>query len=122
MAVLHDEDGAEMVVEAIAEGAAISAANWAEVLTNLAERGRDPREARERNPKSRGVEASADDRANDCRRLHRDYSPAADDQDSGSFACRSGLPGFGRATWSAGRNADREWVKADVAAEIQLIR
>lgn len=42
MAVLHDEDGADAAAEAIANGAAISVANWAEVLTKLAERGRDP--------------------------------------------------------------------------------
>jgi ribonuclease VapC len=33
MAVLHDEDGADEGAEAIANGAAISVVNWAEVLT-----------------------------------------------------------------------------------------
>jgi len=45
MAVLHDEAGADAAAEAIANGAAISVANWAEVLTKLAERGRDPERA-----------------------------------------------------------------------------
>lgn len=45
MAVLHDEDGASVVVEAIGEGAAISVANWAEVLSKLAEAGRNPEDA-----------------------------------------------------------------------------
>jgi PIN domain nuclease of toxin-antitoxin system len=45
MAVLHDEEGADAAAEAIANGAAISVANWAEVLTKLAERGRDPEQA-----------------------------------------------------------------------------
>lgn len=56
MAVLHDEDGAEIVVEAIADGAAISVANWAEVLTKLAERGRTltERQAKRAKPRGRG--------------------------------------------------------------------
>lgn len=54
MAVLHDEDGAEIVVEAIADGAAISVANWAEVLTKLAERGRDPDRAASETRKAEG--------------------------------------------------------------------
>lgn len=35
MAILHDEDGTDVAAEAIANGAAISVANWAEVLTKL---------------------------------------------------------------------------------------
>jgi ribonuclease VapC len=54
MAVLHDEDGAEIVVEAIAGGAAISVANWAEVLTKLAERGRNPDRAASETRKAEG--------------------------------------------------------------------
>src|SRR3954447_22460791 len=45
MAVLHDEDGASIVMEAIGEGAAISVANWAEVLSKLAEAGGVPEDA-----------------------------------------------------------------------------
>jgi PIN domain nuclease of toxin-antitoxin system len=54
MAVLHDEEGAEIAVEAIAKGAAISVANWAEVLTKLAERGRDPEQAASETRKAEG--------------------------------------------------------------------
>jgi PIN domain nuclease of toxin-antitoxin system len=42
MAVLHAEDGASVVVGAIGEGAAVSVVNWAEVLSKLAEAGKDP--------------------------------------------------------------------------------
>ncbi len=45
MAVLHGEEGASVVVEAIGAGSAISVANWAEVLSKLAEAGRDPEDA-----------------------------------------------------------------------------
>lgn len=42
LAYLLDEPGAEVVADAIADGAAISAANLAEVLSTIADRGRDP--------------------------------------------------------------------------------
>jgi ribonuclease VapC len=42
IAHLNEEEGASVVRQAMAEGAAISVVNWAEVLTKLAERGEDP--------------------------------------------------------------------------------
>ena len=42
MALLHQEDGADAVVEAIAEDASISVVNLAEVLSKLADAGSDP--------------------------------------------------------------------------------
>jgi PIN domain nuclease of toxin-antitoxin system len=39
---LNDEEGAVVVREVMREGVAISVANWAEVLSKLAERGEDP--------------------------------------------------------------------------------
>ncbi len=39
---LQDERGSERVTEALAEGAAISAINWAEVLSKLSDRGENP--------------------------------------------------------------------------------
>ena len=42
LAYLRDEAGAIDTAEAIATGAAISAANWAEVLSKVAEEGEDP--------------------------------------------------------------------------------
>jgi ribonuclease VapC len=45
LALLHDEAGAEVVADAIATGSAISVVNLAEVLTKLAEAGKDPEQA-----------------------------------------------------------------------------
>lgn len=42
LAHLREEEGAPVVRQAIAEGAAISVVNWIEVLSKLAERGEDP--------------------------------------------------------------------------------
>ena len=42
LAYLQGEPGAEVVAEALVQAAAISAVNWAEVLSKLAERGQDP--------------------------------------------------------------------------------
>lgn len=45
LAVLNDEDGVQVVTDAIADGAAISVVNWAEVLSKVAERGAEPEAA-----------------------------------------------------------------------------
>lgn len=42
LAYLHEEEGADEVADALAESAAISAANWAETLSKLAEMGFQP--------------------------------------------------------------------------------
>lgn len=42
LALLNDEEGGEVISDAIAEGAAISVVNLAEVLSKVAERGGDP--------------------------------------------------------------------------------
>jgi PIN domain nuclease of toxin-antitoxin system len=42
LALLNDEEGGEVISDAIAEGAAISVVNLAEVLSKIAERGGDP--------------------------------------------------------------------------------
>lgn len=42
LALLNDEEGSEVVTDAIADGAAISVVNLAEVLSKVAERGDDP--------------------------------------------------------------------------------
>jgi ribonuclease VapC len=44
LAYLHDEEGASEVADALASRATISAANLAEALSKIAERGADPRE------------------------------------------------------------------------------
>ncbi len=42
LAYLYEETGAERVIDAIGEGCFISAANWAEVLTKVADHGDEP--------------------------------------------------------------------------------
>lgn len=46
LALVHDEPGAERVVDAIADCAAVSVVNLAETLSKLADAGKDPDEAR----------------------------------------------------------------------------
>lgn len=48
LAFLQDEPGAETVVDALAERAAMSAANWAEVLTKMADAGVQPKQVTRR--------------------------------------------------------------------------
>ena len=47
LAYLQGEVGADIVATALTQGAAISAINWAETLSKLAERGQDPDEVAE---------------------------------------------------------------------------
>lgn len=54
LAYLNDEPGADVVEDALRGGSAISAVNLAEVLSKLAEVGRDPHEVTE-NLKHRGL-------------------------------------------------------------------
>ena len=42
LAYLRDEEGAQRVADALGEGAVMSAANWAEVLSKVADLGEDP--------------------------------------------------------------------------------
>jgi ribonuclease VapC len=44
LAYLHEEEGAAVVADALASGAAMSAANWAETLSKLTELGHSPAE------------------------------------------------------------------------------
>lgn len=44
LAYLQEEKGGELVLDSLVAGAHISAVNWAEVLTKLAEKGRGPLE------------------------------------------------------------------------------
>lgn len=122
MAVLHDEDGAEAVAEVIASGAAISVANWAEVLTKLAEGGRDPEQAAVETRKAEGSRralAIEPLTAADCiaiarlRLTTKAHGLSLADRACLALAERLGVPAV---------TADREWAKADVEAEVHLIR
>jgi len=122
MAVLHDEDGASTVMEAIGEGAAISVANWAEVLSKLAEAGRNPEEASAELRRAEGPRRALTIEpmtAADCimiarlRPITRAQGLSLADRACLALAQRLRVPAL---------TADREWVAAVVEAEVRLIR
>ena len=122
LAVLHDEDGASTVMEAIGEGAAISVANWAEVLSKLAEAGRNPEEASAELRRAEGSRRALTIEpmtAADCitiarlRPITRAQGLSLADRACLALAQRLRVPAL---------TADREWVAADVEAEVRLIR
>lgn len=122
MAVLHGEDGADTVVEAIAAGAAISVVNLAEVLSKLAEVGKDPEQARR---ELRDAEA-------DVGALQVEALSEADCVEVARLRPNTrelGLSLADRACLALGRRlavpvltADRTWGKASIDLEIRLIR
>ena len=121
MALLHDEEGAEAVVAAIADGATISAVNWAEVLSNVAADGDDPQEVASRLSVTGEevviwIEALT---AADCieaaklRPVTKSLGLSLADRACLALADRLGVPAL---------TTDRDWAKADVDAEVRLIR
>ncbi len=121
MALLHDEEGSSAVVEAIAGGATISVVNWAEVLSNVAVDGDDPQEVANRLSVTgeevvMWVEALT---AADCievarlRLVTKAQGLSLADRACLVLAERLGVPAL---------TTDREWAKADVSVEVQLIR
>lgn len=122
MAVLHAEDGASVVIEAIGEGAAVSVVNWAEVLSKLAEAGKDPEVAAAELRRAEGSRRALSIEpltAADCvavarlRPVTRRQGLSLADRACLALAERLDVPAL---------TADRKWLEADVAAEIQLIR
>lgn len=122
MAVLHGEDGASIVIEAIAEGAAVSVVNWAEVLSKLAEAGKDPEVAAAELRRAEGSRRALSIEpltAADCvavgrlRPITKRQGLSLADRACLALAERLGVPAL---------TADRKWLEADVAAEVQLIR
>lgn len=121
MALLHDEEGSSAVVDAIAEGATISVVNWAEVLSNVASDGDDPQEVARRlgvagEEAVIWVEALT---ASDCievarlRPVTKGQGLSLADRACLALAVRLDVPAL---------TTDREWAKADVGAEVRLIR
>ena len=122
MAVLHAEDGASVVIEAIGEGAAVSVVNWAEVLSKLAEAGKDPEVAAAELRRAEGSRRALSIEpltAADCVAVAQ-LRPVTRRQGL-SLADRACLALAGRLDVPA-LTADRKWLEADVAAEVQLIR
>jgi ribonuclease VapC len=122
MAVLHAEDGASVVIEAIGEGAAVSVVNWAEVLSKLAEAGKDPELAAAELRRAEGSRRALSIEpltAADCvavarlRPVTRRQGLSLADRACLSLAERLGVPAL---------TADRKWLEADVVAAVQMIR
>ena len=122
MAVLHAEDGASVVIEAIGRGAAVSVVNWAEVLSKLAEAGKDPEAAAAELRRAEGSRRALSIEpltAADCvavarlRPITRRQGLSLADRASLALAERLDAPAL---------TADRKWLEADVAADVQLIR
>jgi ribonuclease VapC len=122
MAVLHAEDGASVVIEAIGRGAAVSVVNWAEVLSKLAEAGKDPEAAAAELRRAEGSRRALSIEpltAADCvavarlRPITRRQGLSLADRACLALAERLDVPAL---------TADRKWLEADVAADVQLIR
>lgn len=122
LAHLNEEEGAAVVREAMESGSAISAANWAEVLTKLAERGEDPEVAVAEMKGAGligGVVAIEPLTEEDCveiarlRRTTKAQGLSLADRACIALAGRLGVPAV---------TADREWGKAAVGAKVQVIR
>ncbi len=122
LALVHDEPGAEPVVEAIAARAAIGIVNLAEVLSKLADAGKDPDEAR------RELLDAADDQQAlvveplteaDCvevarlRPMTRALGLSLADRACLVLAKRLAVPVL---------TADRTWTQADLEVAVRLIR
>jgi len=122
MAVLHAEDGASLVIEAIGEGAAVSVINWAEVLSKLAEAGKDPEVAAAELRRAEGSRRALSIEpltAADCvavarlRPVTRRQGLSLADRACLALAERLDVPAL---------TADRKWLEADIAAKVRLIR
>lgn len=123
LAVLYAEAGRPVVVKAIANGAAVSVFNWAEVLSKVAADGDDPKLVVERlgaDAKAAGAAIHLDaPEADECIAIAR-LRPATKPQGLSladraclALASRLGVPAL---------TADRTWANANTGVEVQLIR
>ncbi len=116
LALLNGEDGAPMVREAMLLGAAISVANWVEVLSKAAEVGEDPRQLAEDRRDALTVEPLTEA---DCveiarlRPLTMAQGLSIADRACLVLAARLGVPAL---------TADRAWTRANAVGEVRLIR
>ncbi len=117
MAHLNDEDGAAAVREAMRVGAAISVANWAEVLSNAAMAGDDPRRLAEDLRDAVIVEPITEA---DCVEIAKLHHPVTKPQGL-SLADRACLALAVRLSVPA-LTTDHVWADANVAAEVKLLR
>lgn len=122
IALLHDEPGAEAVVEAIAAGAAASVVNWAEVLSKVAADGDDPRQVAAKFDAASGANASIRVEPltlEDCvivaelRPATKTLGLSLGDRACLVLARRLGIPAL---------TADRSWADAGVDVDVRLIR
>jgi len=122
LAYLRDEPGAEAVAEAIADGAVISTANLAEVLSRVADRGADPEHVLAQMREQRLIEGAIDvelvtiEDAAEIGRL-RPLTKAAG-LSLGDRACLALAGRLG----SRALTADSAWASVDVGVEIRQIR
>lgn len=122
MAFIHGEDGKAAVAVALAGRSAISVANWAEVLSKVAERGGDPvaleLDYRERGFIGRALAIEGMTEA-DCVQVGRlrpltiRQGLSLADRACLALAARLGVPAL---------TTDRSWAEVDAPAEVQLIR
>jgi PIN domain nuclease of toxin-antitoxin system len=123
LALLRDEQGSTIVIEALAAGAAVSVFNWAEVLSKTAADGADPSLVASRlneHPETTDVtiRLEAPD-ADECiaiarlRPITRPQGLSLADRACLTLANRLGVPAL---------TADRTWAAAQVDAEVRLIR
>jgi ribonuclease VapC len=122
LAYLQGEDGAAEVADAVASSAAISAVNWTETLTKIADAGDDPR-ALAADLQEQGllhglvevVPLTAEDgpAIAELSPPTRDRGLSLGDRACLALARRLGLPVL---------TADRAWLDLDVGAEVRPIR
>ncbi len=122
LAVVRNEEGAEIVVDVIADGAAISVVNWTEVLSTLAMSGKDPAQAAAELRKAKGSSRALSIEllsAADCieiaklRPKTKAQGLSLADRACLALAARLGVPAL---------TADSIWEQAEVPAEVKLIR
>lgn len=122
LAVVRNEKGAEIVVDAIADGAAISVVNWTEVLSTLTMSGKDPAQASAELRKAKGSSRALSIEpltTADCveiaklRPTTKTQGLSLADRACLVLAARLGVPAL---------TADSIWTQAETPAEVKLIR